>query len=326
VAGALAHGDYAGALWLEGSPFVEETAYWLNLLIDTRAPIVGIASQRAHGAVGNDGDRNIIDGVEYIVSRIWTDPQGLDCVGVVVMQDEQIFTAREVQKADARPGGYTATGGHGGIVGTIGHPGPPVLTFRPVRLHTHRSALALSRLPEKVKGVRKAGERIEAVEVGIKDEQGKLLGTGIPLVTILKHARYLPADASGNPDREVDILAQIDRNLTESPLAGFVGEGAAPYGSMTESAEAALERAVLSGMPVVKVGRGNAEGMTPYNRGSLFLGGNNLTATKARLLLMASLLKFGALPAASDPRHPTKPERDAVLARIVNYQAIFDTH
>jgi hypothetical protein len=38
------------------------------------------------------------------------------------MQDSQIFTAREVQKADARPGGYIATGGHGGITGTVGQP------------------------------------------------------------------------------------------------------------------------------------------------------------------------------------------------------------
>ena len=63
---ALATGQYAGAIWLEGSPFVEETSYWLNLLIDTPVVIVGNASQRAHGAVSNDGDRNIIDAVDYI--------------------------------------------------------------------------------------------------------------------------------------------------------------------------------------------------------------------------------------------------------------------
>ena len=35
---ALTSGQYAGAIWLEGSPFVEETSYWLNLLIDTPVP------------------------------------------------------------------------------------------------------------------------------------------------------------------------------------------------------------------------------------------------------------------------------------------------
>jgi L-asparaginase len=32
-----------------------------------------------------------------------------------------------------------------------------------------------------------------------------------------------------------------------------------------------------------------------------FIGGSNLTATKARLLLMACLMKFGALPPAANP-------------------------
>src|SRR6266446_859540 len=134
---ALARGKYAGAIWLEGSPSVEETSYWLSLLIDTTVPIVGNASQRPHGAASNDGDRNIVDSVDYILSGIWADADRRDSVGAVVIQDERNFTAREVQKADARPGGYVATGGHGGIVGSMGQPGPPVLTFRPAKLHTY---------------------------------------------------------------------------------------------------------------------------------------------------------------------------------------------
>ena len=30
-------------------------------------------------------------------------------------QEQQIFSARDVQKGDARPGGYVTTGGHGGV-------------------------------------------------------------------------------------------------------------------------------------------------------------------------------------------------------------------
>ena len=33
VQDAMSSGGYRGGLWLEGSPFVEETTYWLNLLI-----------------------------------------------------------------------------------------------------------------------------------------------------------------------------------------------------------------------------------------------------------------------------------------------------
>jgi L-asparaginase len=39
---------------------------------------------------------------------------------VIVLQEQQIFAAREVMKVDARPGGYVATGGHGGILGGMG--------------------------------------------------------------------------------------------------------------------------------------------------------------------------------------------------------------
>ncbi len=76
----------------------------------------------------------------------------------------------------------------------------------------------------------------------------------------------------------------------------------------------------------VKVGRGNAEGMVPINPGTVFISGSNLTASKARLLLMASLMKFGALPPAANPACPTAEERKAVQAKVAEYQAVFSTH
>src|SRR5919199_4499243 len=143
---------YAGAIWLEGSPNIEETLMWLNLLIDTRLPICGNSSQRPHGSLANDGDRNIVDSVTWVLSRAWASEEGANAAGVVAILDQQVFTAREVQKADARPGGYTATGGHGGIIGSLGHaPGGPVLTFAPTRRHTYRSQVNLRRLPRTVR-------------------------------------------------------------------------------------------------------------------------------------------------------------------------------
>jgi hypothetical protein len=322
----LSGGACAGALWLEGTPYVEETAYWLNLLIDTRLPIVGTSSQRPHGVVGNDGDRNILDALDYVLSRAWADADGADRVGAVVIQDQRVYTARDVQKDDARPGGYVVTGGHGGIVGGIPEPGHVVLTFAPLRRHTYGSAVNLRRLPDAVQGVRRQGDQIAVVSVQVKDGAGRLLADAIPKVTLLKHGRYLSRRGLAVQDQEVDCQARIEQNLREAPLAGFVAEGASPYGSMSEPVEAALERAVLAGMPVVRVGRGNAGGFTPARAGSLSITGSNLTATKARLLLMACLLRFGALPAAQDPTHPTSDEVARIRARLADYQAVFDTH
>jgi hypothetical protein len=208
----------------------------------------------------------------------------------------------------------------------MGQPGPAALTFRPVKRHTFTSAVNLRCLPTTVEGVQGIHGRMIRVPVSIKDTQGALLATAIPKVTIVKHARYLPEDTSGDPAAEVDILARLEKNLREAPLAGFVAEGSAPFASMTNAADAALRRATLSGMPVVKVSRGNAEGPVDPTRVPLAIAGSNLTATKARLLLMACLLRFGSLPPAADPTCPTPAELAAVQARLEEYQAVFDTH
>ena len=84
-------------------------------------------------------------------------------------------------------------------------------------------------------------------------------------------------------------------------------------------------RAVHSGFPVVRVGRGNTEGFVPLDNPA-FIGGSNLTATKARLLLMASLMKFGALPPAANPDQPTAEETAATHEKVAAYQTIFNTH
>jgi len=41
---------------------------------------------------------------------------------------------------------------------------------------------------------------------------------------------------------------------------------------------------------------------------------------------MACLMKFGSLPPAANPEQPTKAELDAIRARLVAFQAVFDTH
>ena len=46
----------------------------------------------------------------------------------------------------------------------------------------------------------------------------------------------------------------------------------------------------------------------------------------AWLLLMAAMMKLGALPPAQDPDDPTEAEIAAVREKVVAYQEIFDTH
>ena len=322
----LAGASYDGAIWTEGSPRIEETIYWFNLLIDATVPICGNAAQRPHGMISNDGPKNIVDSIEYIASRVWQDDEGRNKAGAVLIQEQRVFAARAVQKADARPGGYVATGGHGGILGAAGHDGPPLLHYLPTARHTWRSEVNLTSLPSQVNGVRREGSRIETVSVAIKGPDAMLLDTAIPRVAISKDASYWDVDNTGDPEAEVDLVALIGHMLKSAPLGGFVVEGYTPYGRPSSKARhRAMLRAVYSGLPVVRVGRGNTEGFVPVHDPD-FIGGSNLTATKARILLMACLMKFGCLPPAADPDHPTSAETAATREKVAMYQAIFDTH
>ena len=325
VQAAMAKGDYSGGIWMEGSPTVEETLYWLSLLIDTSLPIAGIAAQRTHGQLANDGDRNIVDAVDYLLSGLGN---GIGGVGV---QDERIYAAREFKKADDRPGNYKATGGHGGILGTVG---PPVtIWYKPAYRHTANSDVNLSRLPDVLQFADFAGGP-DSVRVPVKDDAGELRPEAIPRVHIVKYGAYMDEDETANPDNEVDIIARIDRGLeaqgsadSSAPrLHGFVLEGSSPYGLASMSQHRALEVATFSGMPVVRVGRSDPGGRVPSGWDDLTIAGSNLDTNKARLLLMAAMLKLGRLPKARDPRNPTKEERGATVAKVAEFQEIFENH
>ena len=325
VQAAMNSGHYAGGLWLEGSPTVEETIYWLSLLIDTELPIAGIASQRTHGQLANDGDRNIVDAADFVLSGLG---RGIGAVGV---QDERIYAAREFKKADDRPGNYKATGGHGGILGTVG---PPVTVwYKPAYRHTAASDVNLSRLPAELRFPDFAGDAAQ-VAIPVKDGNGALRPESIPRVHIVKYGAYMDEDETANPDNEVDIMARIAKALEQQTgndpqtpkLHGFVLEGSSPYGLASMSQHKALEIATFSGMPVARVGRSDPGGRVPSGWDDLTIAGSNLDCNKARLLLIAALLKLGRLPKARNPKNPSKAERKATAAQIAQYQQIFESH
>ncbi len=324
VQAVMDSGKYDGAIWTQGSPQIEETSYWLNLLIDTRLPLCCNAAQRPQGQISADGPKNIVDSALYIRSRVWANQDGHDRAGVVVIQEQLIYAAREVMKVDARPGGYIATG-LGGVLGAVSHNGKPVLQYLPVALHTYRSAVNINQLPEAVTAVRKSAQGIESFRLAVKAADGKLLDNAIASVSIVKDGSYASEEVLGSPDDEADLVALITHKLSLGRLGGLVAEGLTPYGIISSYVrQAVLLRAVYSGLPVVRVGRGNCQGFPEADPD--FIAGSNLTSTKARLLLIAAMMKFGSLPPARDPDHPSPEEAAALRAKITQYQAIFDTH
>lgn len=318
-------GDYDGLIWTQGSPQVEETAYWMSLLVDTTIPICGNSAQRPQGLISADGPKNIVDSVSFIASNRWADPEGRNRCGVVVIEEQQYFAAREVYKSDARPGNYRATGGHGGIIGQTSHTGAISLTYLPAYKHTHLSDVRTTLLPATVKAAADVDGRTAYVEIAIKDDAGRITEDAIPSVSIVKEGGYFDEEWGTTVDDLPVLKAMIDQKLALRRLGGIVSEGLVPYGWLPSKASGAmLQRAVFSGIPVVRVGRGTPEGFADPT--PLSIAGSNLTAIKARLLLMAALMKLGSLPIAEDPANPTAGERSATIAAIRAYQEIFDTH
>lgn len=321
---ALATGRYGGGLWLEGSPTIEGTAYWLSLLVDTTLPIAASAAHRDRGAVSADGDGNILESIDFILSKVWSDERGRNRLGSVMIQDEVIYSAREVQKGDAHPGGYVATGGYGGVLGSM--TAGPFITNVPTRKQTWQSEVRMTVLPAIVDGLLRHQGAFRRVAVTVKSTDGQLVATAIPKVIFVKGDHWY--DDSGQLETTSDrgIEASIDMLQEDHPLAGIVAEGLAPYATLSGAQERALLRAVYRGIPVVKTARGDAHGLVRLNPANLFIEGNNLTATKARLLLTAAIMRLGALPHAADPERPTPEELDAIRKRIAAYQQIFQTH
>ena len=92
--------DVDGVLVTHGTYSLEETAYYLHLTVATDKPVVVTCSQRRHGTIGNDGDRNLLDALRVVGHA---DARG---AGVLVVANEEIHSAREVIKTSRRPDGF----------------------------------------------------------------------------------------------------------------------------------------------------------------------------------------------------------------------------
>lgn len=315
----IASGNYVGGIWLDGSPQLEETIYWLSLLIDTDLPIAGTVSQRTHGMLANDGDRNIVDAVDFINSG---KGKGLGAVAVV---DQCIIAAREVKKGDDRPGNYKSVGGHGGVLGSV--KSEIVIWYMPAYKHTYTSEVNITKLPRQI-----TLDDADGTCITVKDENGTLNSEAIPRVHIVKYSSYSQTSEQTDYSSELDIMSWIDLAKKERTLGsntkmhGLVFEGSSPYAKGSPSQIKALEWAALNGVPVARVGRSDPGGKVPTNPKDLTIEGSNLDANKARILLIASMLKLGGLPAAKDPKNATAVERNKIMEKVAMFQEIFETH
>ena len=111
-----------GFVVTHGSNTSEETAYFLNLALETDLPVVVTAAQRGINKVGSEGFKNLFDAVRTAAS-----PEAAGRGALLVTNDE-IHHARDVSKlASNRPDAWESS--NFGKVG-LASPGQPVTFYR----------------------------------------------------------------------------------------------------------------------------------------------------------------------------------------------------
>lgn len=84
--------DAAGVAVTHGTATLEETAYFLNLTVKDRRPVVVTGAMRPPSGLGTDADANLLDSI-----RVAADPASAG-KGVLVVLNNEIHAAREVTK------------------------------------------------------------------------------------------------------------------------------------------------------------------------------------------------------------------------------------
>ncbi|QHN05320.1 type II asparaginase [Granulicella sp. WH15] len=90
----LAQPDSAGAVVTHGTATMEETAYFLNLVVHSEKPVVVVGAMRPYTAISRDGPFNL-----YNAIRTAADPEARR-KGVMVLLNEEIQAARDVTKTN----------------------------------------------------------------------------------------------------------------------------------------------------------------------------------------------------------------------------------
>ncbi|MDR0379580.1 MAG: asparaginase, partial [Candidatus Accumulibacter sp.] len=92
VTEALARPEVAGVVIAQGTDTLEETAWWLDLTVESEKPVILIGAQRNASSPDFDGPRNLLNAIRVAVCR---EACGK---GVMVAMNNQINTARSVTK------------------------------------------------------------------------------------------------------------------------------------------------------------------------------------------------------------------------------------
>ncbi len=251
--------ELAGVVVTHGTDRLEETAFFLYLTVKSDKPVVVVGAQRPATGISPDGPINLLSAVRTAGSP---DARGM---GVMVVMDDRIISARENRKLYPRTGGFS--GGEMGMLGVVAGGGPEFF-FKPVRRHgvdTEFDVAAIDALPKVELAFSYPGGEGHRVSDGT---------AGVVLAT------------TGSSPGERESFADIRRKGIVLVQAFPSGEHVASSGGAPAAARAAAARG--QGAPGAPAAFG--AGLPPT------VNVHHLLPQKARILLMLALTK------TKDPR------------------------
>ncbi|ODT82410.1 MAG: L-asparaginase [Pelagibacterium sp. SCN 64-44] len=182
----------AGAVLIQGTDTIEETAFLLDLLLDGEAPVVVTGAMRGALAAGADGAANLLASVSVAATPA---ARGQ---GVLVVLNDEIHAARFVQKSHT----FLPSAFQSPSAGPVGH----VIEGTP-RFHMQ---LRLRRTPQRAAPETGDFPPVALLTMVLGDD-GRLL-SAIPVLGY--KGLVIEAMGAGHvPDWQVDALADLARHM-----------------------------------------------------------------------------------------------------------------
>jgi L-asparaginase len=136
----LAKPDCDAIVITHGTDTMEETAYFLNLTVHSRKPVILVGSMRPATALSSDGPANLYDAVTIAASHV------AQARGVLVAMSGHIFSARDVVKSHTtNVDSFSAPGS--GPIGQVQH-GHVEFSEKTLKRHTFQSEFNVDTLNE----------------------------------------------------------------------------------------------------------------------------------------------------------------------------------
>ena len=218
VSELLTKNDVDGVVIVHGTDTMEETAYFLSLVVKSKKPIVLVGAMRNADSMSADGPLNLYNAV-----AVAADKNSREKGALVVMNDE-IHAAREVTKTNTTNVAAFASP-NSGKIGTVNY-GAVNFYMAPLRKHTVASEFNIKDI--------KALPRVDII-YGHAQDSGDLVDAAVQ-----KGAKGIVVAGVGNGNLYPDLQTALAKASEEGVVvvrSSRIGSGSTSVGSEVDDAK-----------------------------------------------------------------------------------------